>query len=43
MQLYAMLKPPIDDRRAGRAPGRVRMELPVGGAIGRGNLPRPSR
>jgi hypothetical protein len=24
---------------AGRAPNRIRMQLPVGGAIGRGNLP----
>jgi hypothetical protein len=38
MQLYAVLKPPA--MVAGtRTPGRVRMELPVGGAIGRGNLP----
>jgi len=35
MQLYGVLKPPA----MGRAPGRVRMELPVGGAVGRGNLP----
>jgi soluble lytic murein transglycosylase-like protein len=35
MQLYGMLKPPA----MGRAPGRIRMELPVGGAVGRGNLP----
>ena len=35
MQLYAMLKPPA----MGRTPGRIRMELPVGGAAGRGNLP----
>jgi hypothetical protein len=38
MQLYAMLKPPAMIA-GGRVPGRVRMELPVGGAIGRGNLP----
>jgi soluble lytic murein transglycosylase-like protein len=35
MQLYGMLKPPA----MGPAPGRIRMELPVGGAVGRGNLP----
>jgi soluble lytic murein transglycosylase-like protein len=38
MQLYAMLRPP-SMMGAGRSPGRVRMELPVGGAVGRGNLP----
>lgn len=38
MQLYAMLRPP-STMGAGRAPGRVRMELPAGGAVGRGNLP----
>jgi soluble lytic murein transglycosylase-like protein len=38
MQLYATLKPP-SMVAGGRAPTRVRMELPVGGAIGRGNLP----
>jgi soluble lytic murein transglycosylase-like protein len=38
MQLYAILKPPAAIN-GGRTPGRVRMELPVGGAIGRGNLP----
>jgi len=38
MQLYSMLKPPAA-MGGGRVPGRVRMELPVGGAIGRGNLP----
>jgi soluble lytic murein transglycosylase-like protein len=38
LQLYAVLKPPA--MLAGRhAPTRVRMELPVGGAAGRGNLP----
>ena len=35
MQLYAMLKPPSSLS----VPGRVRMEIPVGGAAGRGNLP----
>jgi len=40
MQLYALLKPPsMGPRLAGEAPHRIRMELPVGGAIGRGNLP----
>jgi soluble lytic murein transglycosylase-like protein len=40
MQLYALLKPPsMGPRVAGEAPHRIRMELPVGGAIGRGNLP----
>lgn len=38
MQLYGMLKPPS----MLRSPGRIRMELPVGGAVGRGNLPAPS-
>ncbi len=38
MQLYAMLKPPSMSA-GGRSPSRVRMELPVGGAVGRGNLP----
>jgi hypothetical protein len=38
MQLYTMLKPP-SIIGAGRTAGRVRMELPVGGAAGRGNLP----
>jgi soluble lytic murein transglycosylase-like protein len=36
MQLYAMLKPPS---AVNGSPGRIRMEMPVGGAIGRGNLP----
>jgi len=36
MQLYSMLKPPSSLS----VPGRVRMEIPAGGAIGRGNLPR---
>lgn len=40
MQLYAMLRPP-SMMGSGRAPGRVRMELPAGGAVGRGNLPAP--
>ena len=35
MQLYSMLKPPASLS----VPGRVRMEIPVGGAAGRGNLP----
>lgn len=38
MQLYGMLKPP-SMTAGGQAPRRVRMELPVGGAVGRGNLP----
>ena len=38
MQLYAVLKPPAMGPGT-RTPGRVRMELPAGGAIGRGNLP----
>lgn len=54
MHLYTLLKPPALVR-GGRAPGRIRMELPappaaalaegeapaapIGGAIGRGNLP----
>jgi len=38
MQLYAMLRPP-SMMGSGGSPGRVRMELPVGGAVGRGNLP----
>jgi hypothetical protein len=37
MQLYAMLRPPSMGFE--RAPGRVRVELPAGGAAGRGNLP----
>jgi len=37
MQLYSMLKPPSSLS----VPGRVRMEIPVGGAVGRGNLPSP--
>jgi soluble lytic murein transglycosylase-like protein len=37
MQLYEMLKPPSFIN--GRSPGRIRMEIPVGGAAGRGNLP----
>jgi len=39
MQLYALLKPAAATAVAGRAPARVRMELPAGGAVGRGNLP----
>ena len=39
MQLYTMLKPPSAMTGGGRVPGRIRMELPVGGAVGRGNLP----
>jgi soluble lytic murein transglycosylase-like protein len=39
MQLYAMLKPPSMIGGHGRSPGRIRMEFPVGAAIGRGNLP----
>jgi soluble lytic murein transglycosylase-like protein len=47
MQLYALLKPAaLQAAGAGRAPVRVRMELPghretapVGGAVGRGNMP----
>jgi soluble lytic murein transglycosylase-like protein len=38
MQLYTMLRPP-SMRGSGHGPGRVRMELPAGGATGRGNLP----
>jgi hypothetical protein len=37
MQLYAMLKPPSMGFE--HTPGRVRVELPAGGAAGRGNLP----
>ncbi len=42
MQLYATLKPPAA-LTAGRTPNRVRMEIPapVGGAVGRGNVPAP--
>jgi len=39
LQLYAVLKPPSMGPAGGRAPQRIRMELPVGGAAGRGNLP----
>jgi hypothetical protein len=46
MQLYAMLRPPsfaagghMTTMGSGPLPGRVRMELPVGGAVGRANLP----
>lgn len=40
MQLYTMLKPPSMGGVT-RVPGRVRMELPAGGAVGRRNLPAP--
>jgi len=36
LQLYYMLKPPSF---MNGQPGRIRMEIPAGGAIGRGNLP----
>jgi soluble lytic murein transglycosylase-like protein len=36
LQLYYMLKPPSF---MNGQPGRIRMEIPVGGAVGRGNLP----
>ena len=39
MQLYGMLKPPAMGQAAGRGAGRIRVEIPVGGAVGRGNLP----
>ena len=39
LQLYGLLKPPTLAVREGPAPSRVRIELPVGGARGRGNLP----
>jgi len=39
LQLYGLLRPPAMAARGAAAPGRVRMELPVGGARGRGNLP----
>lgn len=40
-QLYGVLKPQSTLQAVpGRAPARIRMELPVGGAVGRGNLPR---
>jgi len=43
LQLYAYLKPSASSRPAGagKAPGRIRMELaaPQGGATGRGNMP----
>jgi len=38
LQLYGLLRPPALAAR-GAAPTRVRMELPPGGALGRGNLP----
>jgi soluble lytic murein transglycosylase-like protein len=37
LQLYALLKPAPAATAAGRAPGRIQMQL--GGAVGRGNLP----
>ncbi|MBG9387562.1 lytic transglycosylase domain-containing protein [Caenimonas aquaedulcis] len=40
MQLYTMLKPPSVVGN-GRVPHRVHVELPAGGAVGRGNLPPP--
>ena len=42
MQLYGVLKPPSMGT-PGRPAGRIRMELPVGGAVGRGNLPAATR
>ena len=39
MQLYTMLKPPSALMGGAHLPGRIRMEIPVGGALGRGNLP----
>lgn len=42
MQLYGMLKPPAMGA-PGRSAGRIRMEIPVGGALGRGNLPAEPR
>jgi len=39
LQLYGLLRPPAMAARGQAAPSRVRMELPVGGAHGRGNLP----
>ena len=42
MQLYGVLKPPSMGT-PGRPAGRIRMELPVGGAVGRGNLPAALR
>ena len=41
MQLYALLKPAPAAMGAGRAPARVQMQL--GGAVGRGNLPASQR
>jgi soluble lytic murein transglycosylase-like protein len=37
LQLYGMLKPPSFG--GGNVPARVKMEIPAGGALGRGNLP----
>lgn len=42
LQLYGMLKPPSMGG-TGASQGRIRMELPVGGAAGRGNLPASFR
>jgi soluble lytic murein transglycosylase-like protein len=42
LQLYALLKPPAMGARVigqAQTPHRLHVELPVGGAIGRGNLP----
>jgi soluble lytic murein transglycosylase-like protein len=39
MQLYSMLKPPLALGGRNAVPGRIKMELPVGGAAGRGNMP----
>ena len=39
MQLYAMLKPPSMTPGSQRTPTRIHMEIPVGGAARRGNLP----
>ena len=40
MQLYGVLKPMATPQvAAGRAPVRITMELPAGGAVGRGNMP----
>lgn len=39
MHLYGVLKPPAMERTIGSTNGRIRMELPVGGAVGRRNFP----
>jgi hypothetical protein len=39
LQIYEMLKPPSFTGQRGNVPTRVKMEIPAGGAIGRGNLP----